>query len=176
MLNLPLINRIFEGDKCAVATLHRTMRQPVLLFLQKRGVDDDRAADIYAESCTVLLEAYYHGKLKPQHNIEGFLMATAKNLLYSEQRQTVRYGATVPDDYDEPDDLLDALDNMVLQADILKMANALLLIKDGDRNLLVQHAVEGIPLATLARAQQENENTVRQRFNRALFKLKAAIC
>jgi RNA polymerase sigma factor (sigma-70 family) len=173
-MNLHLLRRIFEGDKSAVLTLHQTMRGVILSAMRKRGTDADRANEIYAETCTILLEAYYYGRLKDHTNIEGYMMNTAKNLLHSEQRQIVRYGAMIPEGYDEPDDdLLSALDDMILQQDILQMAKALLALKDTDRDLLFQHAVEGVPLASLARQQQENEGTVRQRFNRALAKLKS---
>lgn len=174
-MNLHLLRRIFEGDKSAVHTLHQTMRGVIRAAMRKRGTDADRANEIYAETCTILLEAYYYGRLKDDTNIEGYMMNTAKNLLHSEQRQTVRYGAMIPEGYDEPDDdLLSALDNMILQQDILLMAKALLSLKGADRDLLLQHAVEGISLANLARAQAEKEGTIRQRFNRALAKLKSA--
>jgi RNA polymerase sigma factor (sigma-70 family) len=169
-----LLRRIFEGDRTAVTTLHDTMRRAIGEAMRKRGCDADRGADIYAETCTILLENYYHGKLKADTNIGGFMMNTAKNLLHTEQRQIVRYGATLSEDYDEPDDLLTALDNMILSQDLLRIAKALQGFNDRDRHLLIEHAVEGVPLAALARQQNEKETTVRQRFNRALFKLKTA--
>ena len=174
-MNLDLLRRIFEGDRSAVTTLHSTMRKAIGDAMRKRSCDADSANDIYAETCTILLESYYHGKLKKDTNIGGYMMNSAKNLLHAEHRQTVRYGATIPDGYDEPDDdLLTALDNMILSQDLLRIASILQTFNDRDRHLLVEHAVEGIPLAALARQQNEKETTVRQRFNRALFKLKMA--
>ena len=173
MVNQALLHRIFEGDRKAVATLHQTMRKVIVSTLEKRGIETAAANDVYAETCTVLLENFYHGKLNLHTNLAAFMMQTAKNLAFVENRQLARYGYAVPAGYEEPeDDTLSALDTMILDHDILHLASALNEFKDTDRDLLFLHAVDNIPLAAIARQQNEKETTVRQRFNRAFNRLK----
>ena len=176
MVNRALLRRIFEGDSNAVALLHQMMRKVIVCTLEKRGIETVIAHDIYSETCTILLENFYHGKLNLHSNLPAFMMQTAKNLAFVENRQLARYGYAVPEGYDEPeDDVLSALDNMILNNDILNIAAALHHFKDADRDLLILHAVDNIPLAAIARQQNEKETTVRQRFNRAFNRLKTML-
>ncbi len=174
MLTTDLLKRIFDGDRQAAFTLHQTMRAGIIGALQKRGATADAAQEVYAETCVILLEQYYHHKLQEHSNLGGFMMQTAKNLLHLEHRQAARFGYALPEGYEdtEPEDILDALDRLALDEDLLRIARCLQSLSDADRDLLEQHAVEGVPLAAIARQQKEKETTVRQRFNRALAKLR----
>ncbi len=169
LLDDRLMQKVADGDEDAFVTLYRASSDAVYYLLLSLVKEPAAAEDLMQD--TYLSVRKSAKNYVPQGKPMAWIFTIAKNLAYMELRRSQRQDPDGLEGHEElaaEDGISRAVDNMVLR-------NALALLDERDRQIVLLHVVSGLKFVEVASALETPLGTVLSRYHRAIRKLQKSV-
>lgn len=159
-----LLDRIRKGDEAALVTLYDSNRRAITSFVTRNSGNRDDAEDMLQEALVILWERVRSGRFELTARLNTFIFATVKNMWMrrlSEQRRAV---PLTPEMADGGDNAPDALEEMMMQEEAQRVRDALKILGEPCRRLLLLFYWEEQSMEEIAAALNfANADTVKSK-------------
>jgi len=163
--NERLVTRISAGDRDAEHEFALRYSQPVRAMLLARSRSPDLAADLQQDVLIEAICALRRGQLRDPGKLSGFVIAIARNKLYTHYRANRRTEILeFPDDLPDLSSATDRVEEQLRESTALEVIASL---DPVDRKILEMTLVEGLKPGVIAKRLQLSPDVVRQRKLRA---------
>ena len=169
LLDDRLMQKVADGDEDAFVTLYRASSDAVYYLLLSLVKEPAAAEDLMQD--TYLSVRKSAKNYVPQGKPMAWIFTIAKNLAYMELRRNQRQDPDGLEGHEElaaEDGISRAVDNMVLR-------NALALLDERDRQIVLLQVVSGLKFVEVASALETPLGTVLSRYHRAIRKLQKSV-
>ena len=169
LLDDRLMQKVADGDEDAFVTLYRASSDAVYYLLLSLVKEPAAAEDLMQD--TYLSVRKSAKNYVPQGKPMAWIFTIAKNLAYMELRRNQRQD---PDGLEGHEELA-AEDGISRAVDNMGLRNALALLDERDRQIVLLHVVSGLKFVEVASALETPLGTVLSRYHRAIRKLQKSV-
>lgn len=164
-----LMKRVASGDDDAFGSVYELSKYAVYCLLLSIVRNQDLAEDLMQDTYLSVKKSIVN--YVPQNKPMAWIFAIAKNLAYMELRKAKR---EISDDFSqyELSDMEESTDNVI---DKLLLRNALALLREQERQIVLLHAVAGMKFREIAKNFGLSVGTVLSSYSRSLKKLRKSM-
>ena len=145
-----ILDRIRNGDEEVLVDLYQSNRKPILNLVSKNSGSHDDAEDMLQESLIVLWERVRSGRFEQNAKLSTFLYATARNLWFGRLRLKARLTPLDIDPVEHRDHSPSALEDLVAAEETAIVRDALGMIGEQCRKLLLLFYWEELSMGEIA--------------------------
>ena len=164
-----LMRLVAEGNTEAFGELYRSTQYPVYCLLLSIVKNPDTAEDLMQDTYLSIKKSIEH--YVPQGKPMAWIYTIARNLAYMEIRRTQRQDA---DDFADHENLCGE-DNISEKIDNIVLKNALRILEEKERNIVLLHVVTGLKFAEISNIIDVPLGTVLSCYHRAMKKLHKSV-
>ncbi len=164
-----LIQQVADGDQDAFVQLYHASKDPVYCLILSIVKNSATAEDLMQETYLSVRKSACN--YVPQGKPMAWIFTIAKNLAYMEMRRLQRQEPADLSEHEEAegeDGISRAVDHMILR-------NALKLLEEKDRQIVLLHVVTGLKFVEIASIAELPLGTVLSRYHRAIRKLQKSV-
>ncbi len=172
-VNTELINRAQDGDEAMIAALYEHFNSGVFRYLYYRVGERQTAEDLTSEVFVRMLR-FISGFHPPSSTFQAWLFQIARNVANDHFRKV---GSHPMSELSEaiPSGNLSVDETVDHQLTTDRLRQAVLLLNESQRDVIVLRFISGMPIADVAQALNKTEDAVKGLQRRALMTLRSIL-